>query len=632
MSELVALSFDADASPSVRFESPAPTGAEIRTGAPAAIYGWGIGWYPASERGASVIKDPTSSGERTVSDAIGDWHRFRSTTFVCHLRGHQRPRNQEDAQPFVRSYGGRQWIFAHDGDLAPDWASRFPLPDDPSFDPLGRTDSEHAFCWILAHLHARRARSLAEVPPEDLRAWMQELNEGGQLNLLLTDGEHLIVFHDAEGQGPLYWTRRIPPHASGKLSSDAIRISLEAPEDPNRTVLTFSSVPLTVDPWRPLASGELIIARRGSIVWTSAPEGHLSPVAAKDATPGVAAPYLPGQVAIGSQAAAAQALPLSASLSSAVSLSSDGSPSASRAGVLASASKAEQSSRTLTILHQTRYQYAQPVERSSHRFLLRPVEDRNQELISHALDIQPGAESMEYEDVFGNAALGVEISRPFSQLDISCRTTVRVHAVPPLEHRAVHGRNTIPLVWMPWQRQMLSAYLMPPELPETQLQELSRFAMSFVERNDYDLVGTLLDLNQTLYRDFEYVSGSTTNETTAFQVFESRRGVCQDFANLMICLARLLQVPARYRMGYIFTGANYENQIQSEASHAWLELYVPRVGWHGFDPTNGIQVGVDHVRVACGRNYLDATPTTGTIYRGGGTETLTVSVRVEELG
>ena len=202
--------------------------------------------------------------------------------------------------------------------------------------------------------------------------------------------------------------------------------------------------------------------------------------------------------------------------------------------------------------------------------------------------------------------------------------------MPSLEHRTAHRRYAIPLSWMPWQRQMLSAYLMPPELPETQLQQLSDFAMTFVERSDYDLVGTLLDLNKTLYNDFEYVSGSTNNETTAFEVFESRRGVCQDFANLMICLARLLQVPARYRMGYIFTSTNYENEIQSDASHAWVELYIPQVGWHGFDPTNGIQVGADHVRVACGRNYRDATPTSGTIYRGGGTETLTISVRVEE--
>jgi transglutaminase-like putative cysteine protease len=206
---------------------------------------------------------------------------------------------------------------------------------------------------------------------------------------------------------------------------------------------------------------------------------------------------------------------------------------------------------------------------------------------------------------------------------------VRVRASHPVEARA--ARTTIPLVWMPWQRQMLSPYLLPAELPETQLQELSDFAMSFVARNDSDLIGALLDMNETIYRDFEYVSGSTTVATTPFEVLEARRGVCQDFANLMMCLSRLLNVPARYRMGYIFTGGDYENKQQSDASHAWLECYLPRVGWHGFDPTNGRQVGADHVRVACGRTYRDSTPTSGTIYRGGGTETLEVAVRVESV-
>lgn len=609
MSELVALSFDANASPAVSFESPDRFDARLQNAGPAAVYGWGVGWYPSSERGASVIKDPTSSGTSAVGGAIGDWHRFVSTSFVFHLRGHQRPRKQEDAQPFVRSYGGRQWIFAHDGDLAENWAERFPLPDDPSFDPLGRTDSEHAFCWLLARMHSRRFRSIAEVPPEEFRSWLHELNVGGQLNLLLADGEGLVIYRDATGRGELHLTRRIPPHRSGELRSDAVRISTESPEDPNRTLLAVSSVPLTSDNWRPLGSGDLVVARRGSIVWSSAFE---DPTFAAGRTAGAGA-LAPGQIEVGQQLAAAQ--PLDTPIQPANTGSAPG-PVAVR---------------TLSVVHHTQYRYEEPVERSSHRILLRPVENRLQELLDCSLDIQPPVSFTEYEDVFGNAALGIEISDPFSQLDIICRSTVRVHALPPLEHRAIQGRNAIPLVWMPWQRQMLSAYLMPPELPETQLQELSRFAMGFVERNDYDLVGTMLELNKTLNRDFEYVSGSTTNETTAFEVFQSRRGVCQDFANLMICLARLLQIPARYRMGYIFTGANYQNQIQSEASHAWLEIYVPRVGWHGLDPTNGIQAGADHVRVACGRNYLDATPTTGTIYRGGGTETLTITVRVEEV-
>jgi transglutaminase-like putative cysteine protease len=184
---------------------------------------------------------------------------------------------------------------------------------------------------------------------------------------------------------------------------------------------------------------------------------------------------------------------------------------------------------------------------------------------------------------------------------------------------------------MPWQRQMMMAYLLPPELPETQLVELTDYAMSFVERNDHSLHHTLEDINQSIYNDYKYVQGTTSLNTTPFEVYTARKGVCQDFANLFICLARLLNIPARYRTGYIYTGANYENKLQSEASHAWAEVYLPYVGWRGYDPTNGCPVAQDHIRVACGRNYRDATPTSGTIFKGGGSEKLSVTVRIEEV-
>ena len=116
MSELLALSFDADASPRVAFEKRARRSAAL-PGAPPRIHGWGIGWYPSSERGASLLKDPGSGGDAGVGERLVDWERFRSTVFVAHLRGHRRRRSQQDLQPFVRTYGGRQWIFAHDGDL-----------------------------------------------------------------------------------------------------------------------------------------------------------------------------------------------------------------------------------------------------------------------------------------------------------------------------------------------------------------------------------------------------------------------------------------------------------------------------------------------------------------------------------
>src|SRR4029079_14331378 len=135
------------------------------------------------------------------------------------------------------------------------------------------------------------------------------------------------------------------------------------------------------------------------------------------------------------------------------------------------------------------------------------------------------------------------------------RSRVELRDTDPLSFRPLHARTTIPLVWMPWQRHMLQPFLLQPELPESELLELIEYAMSFVERNDYDLLDTLLDINSTIFKEYKYRQGGTTAVTTPFAVSDNRYGVCQDFTNLFICLARFLGVPARYVCGYIYTGA-----------------------------------------------------------------------------
>ena len=124
----------------------------------------------------------------------------------------------------------------------------------------------------------------------------------------------------------------------------------------------------------------------------------------------------------------------------------------------------------------------------------------------------------------------------------------------------------------------------------------------------------------------------TTLGTTAFEVWRTRRGVCQDFANLFITVARLLGLPARYVCGYVYTGNHAEARAQSDASHAWVQLYLPRIGWKGFDPTNGVLPHVDHVRVGYGRNWRDTAPTSGTLFGGNyGREQMTVDVAVADV-
>jgi transglutaminase-like putative cysteine protease/predicted glutamine amidotransferase len=528
---------------------------------------------------------------------------------LCHIRGKAKRISQGDAQPFIRSYAGRHWLLAHSGDLSADLPFAFPLGPQPAFEPVGRTDSEYLLCWILGCLHHEGIRSFGELGAERLHDWLHKMDHLGQTNLLLTDGQDLVVHRDAGGRQPLHWIRRTPPHPAMRLESRDLVLDLGSPRDPHRSMWIASTEPLSDEDWRLLEPGQTIVVRRGAAVWDSHPAAAGSATGAPERSAGAAPPVV-SRVSDGMQAA----------------------PQLQSGAAPALRARASPDERVLSVTHETVYRYSEPVERSTHRMRLRPVSDERQQVLAYELDISVEGMRRDFEDVFGNPSTMLEVSAPFSELAIRSRATVLIRREDPLHVRSPLRRDTIPLVWMPWQRQMMLPYLLPPELPETELRELNEFAMSFVRRNDYDLLESLLDINRTIYNDFGYVSGATTLETTPFQVYTSRRGVCQDFANLLICLARLLSVPARYRMGYIFTGSDYRNRIQSDASHAWVELYLPWIGWHGLDPTNGCQVNLDHIRVACGRNYRDATPTSGTIYKGGGIETLELGVRVEETG
>ena len=255
-----------------------------------------------------------------------------------------------------------------------------------------------------------------------------------------------------------------------------------------------------------------------------------------------------------------------------------------------------------------------------------PRHDRLQTLHSCQVKVSVPGHERDFDDVFGNRVRRVLLEAPFTELVIEARSDVELLDIEPLDFRPARVRSSLPLVWMPWQRQILQPFLLPPELPESELAELTEYAMSFAQRNDYELLDTLLDLNATIFTDYQYKQGATNLATTAFEVYANRRGVCQDFANLFICLARLIGVPARYVCGYLYTGPKHPNARMGDASHAWVQVYLPEVGWKGFDPTNGVITQTDHVRVAVGRNYVDATPTSGTLYVGGGGETLSVEV------
>ena len=527
---------------------------------------------------------------------------------MCHSGTH-RGRSFTDTHPFVRSHAGRDWIFAHNGELGRNLNVTLPLDEGLGFEPVGHTDSEHALCWLMGQVRAAGARSFADVGWQTVHSWLQKLNELGTLNVIWSDGLHVVAYHDQTGFNALHYLRRIPPPSSTKLESDLLELDVSNSVDENRTLTVVSTRPLSAEPWSQLEPGEMKVISRGQLIETSdnkVPRSSTPSTRVGGPTWAHAKSDAPRVKATAPQPA----------------------PGSMPAPTLPTLGAQKGNWRTYDITHETVYRYQTPVETSSHTVRLQPVRDLTQDVLEYKLEISPPGQAYSYEDVFGNHVLSFQISQPYTELWVRAYSKVRTFHVET--HSALRSTR-IPLVWMPWQRQMMNPFLLPPELPETELRELSGFAMSFAARRSYDLLETLIDLNEALHPDFKYIPGATTLETSPFDVFQERRGVCQDFANLFICLSRLLGVPARYRVGYIHTGAAYHNQIQSEASHAWAEVYLPSVGWRGFDPTNGCLVDLDHIRVATGRNYRDATPTAGTLYSGGHGERLDVSVRVTRI-
>lgn len=614
MSDLLAFSFDLNVSPKISLARDEQSGDQ-------AAQSWGLGWFPAVDRAAVVVKDPSSAFGDPLVGNISGWERFRSTTFVAFVRGAADRRTQEDTQPFVRAFGRRSWVIAQRGDLEPGYANRLKLGANPAYEPMGSTDTEWLLCWLMAQTLRTRARTLEEIGWSQLHQWLRKANRDGQLNLVLTDGHDLVVYQDENAFSPMSWARKGPSSQRDVLAGAEIKIDLSDPRDVNRTGVLFSNRQLSSG-WSPLAAGQLVVVRRGAFVYDS--QGEVEQLNSSLLQPSSEAPDQ--AVEVMSQQSTNQANAESPS-----GEHSEPRPQTPASDLpVAERYSSERHGTRIEIRHMTRYTYAEAVDRSRHTLRLRPVHDTQQKLIEHTLRIHPAnTETRSYEDAFGNWMTRFDISQPFEELVVESTSVVELFPIDPSQQTTPLA--TIPIPWMPWDRQLVQAYLLPSDLPEIQLRELFDYAMSFADRQGNDLLATLDDINRTIYRDFVYTPGFTTLETTPFDVYSTRKGVCQDFANLLICLGRLLDVPARYRTGYIHTGADYENTKQSEASHAWAELYLPRLGWVGFDPTNGCLALHDHVRVACGRNFRDATPTSGTILSGGHGETLEIDVQVHRL-
>ena len=294
--------------------------------------------------------------------------------------------------------------------------------------------------------------------------------------------------------------------------------------------------------------------------------------------------------------------------------------------------------RVLSVRHETHYHYDDPVEVAHHSAHLRPRDTEQQQVLDWQLQIKPEPEGgrsavQESRDAFGNWRHGFNHATVHERLSVVSTFRVRaleapapdVAASPPWEEvaEALHYRAG---ATQPDAVEFVLGSTFAPAHP---------LLLAFGE-GLFEPGRPLLDVAEALmhrvHERMRYQSNSTDVATDALQALEQGRGVCQDFAHIMIGAWRARGLAARYVSGYLLTKPppGQPRLVGADASHAWVAVWCPLNGWIALDPTNDIHAGADHVTLAFGRDYADVAPLRGVI-RGGGSTPPRVAVTVEPV-
>jgi len=295
----------------------------------------------------------------------------------------------------------------------------------------------------------------------------------------------------------------------------------------------------------------------------------------------------------------------------------------------------------LTITHETRYRYSPSVQTAQHVAHLQPANTPCQKVIRHGLQIEPEACLKHNIDAFFNHRAYWALISPHDGLTVRAHSEVETSVVPNVsasqsweavrehfryrggQHGDVHsgmvfGSHHAPV------HEAFRTYALSSFMPGRPLMQAAQ------------------ELTARMHRDFRYQTASTDINTPALEALQEKRGVCQDFAHILVSCFRTLGLPARYVSGYLLTQPppGQPRLVGSDASHAWASVYLPELanhpsqGWLDLDPTNNrcglASPGEDYVRLAVGRDFADVSPLRG-VLQGGGTHTLEVAVTVSPL-
>lgn len=264
------------------------------------------------------------------------------------------------------------------------------------------------------------------------------------------------------------------------------------------------------------------------------------------------------------------------------------------------------------VTHETRYRYDEPVTRVIQALRVTPRPHQGQHIVNWRIEVSQDCKLDAYEDSFGNFMHAFSADGPLDEF--------RVLVAGEVETQDTHG-----IVRGAVERFPPSLFLRETALtqPDHAILELARALGASHAGDRLDLLHTLL---RALHDDVTYDTDPTHPATTAAEAFSLRRGVCQDLAHIFIAAARSLAIPSRYVSGYLYRNDGVTAQ---RAGHAWVESFIPDLGWVAFDPTHKICATDAYVRIAIGLDYLGAAPVRGA-RAGGDGETLMVAVHVDQ--
>jgi transglutaminase-like putative cysteine protease len=282
------------------------------------------------------------------------------------------------------------------------------------------------------------------------------------------------------------------------------------------------------------------------------------------------------------------------------------------------------------LIHRTTYSYESDVSFSQDEARLRPRSGARQSCLEWDLSFDPApSHREEWRDAFGNHVHYLEFDVPHRRLEVLARSLVRTEeplslGEASLSWDAVRDGFARGTASAHEARPFLWPTAMTPDLPG--LSDL----LDGLLRPEEPLFGVAQELCHRIHQDFRYDPAATTVSTPLSRVLEERRGVCQDFAHLMVAALRHAGLAARYVSGYLETlpPPGMPRLVGADASHAWASVWCPPHGWVDIDPTNDCLVGERHIVTAWGRDYADVAPWKGLVL-GGGFQSVQVSVDTE---